>query len=41
MGIPQMKAYILERYPKWFKVLKMPDHQVMAIYYKLRRNESK
>lgn len=35
-----MKAYILNHYPKWFKVLGMPDHQVMAIYYRLRRNNT-
>ena len=39
MGVPQMKAYILEKYPKWFKVLNMPDPQVIAIYYRLRRSE--
>ena len=40
MSIAQMKAYILNRYPRWFKVLSMPDRQVLAIYYRLRRNNT-
>ena len=38
MSVQQMKAYILSHYPKWFKVLSMPDRQVIAIYYRMRRN---
>ena len=38
MSTQQMRAIILKQYPNWKKVLNMPDRQVIAIYYRLRRN---
>ena len=40
MSVEQMKAYILKRYPRWYKVLNMPDRQVIAIYYKIARRNA-
>ena len=40
-SIAQMKAIIMKQYPRWFGILKMPDRQVIAIYYNIiRRNKT-
>lgn len=38
MSVSQMRAIILKQYPMWKKVLTMPERQVIAIYYKIRRD---
>jgi hypothetical protein len=44
MSVDQMREYVIKRYPgslTWAaRVKKMPDNQVMAIYYNLKQRES-